>query len=60
MLKNVSLTDSDRILTACKALGLDTVIPVDPGAAMIKDIEQRGWFTNPLRPDHDEKLPPTR
>lgn len=57
MLKNISWTDADRVLIACRSLGLDTIIPIDPGAAMIKDIERRGWLLNPLRPDRDENSP---
>ena len=54
MLENLSPTDSDHILKACKAIGVDAIIVVDEGAAMLRDIEKRGWFINPLRPDHDD------
>jgi hypothetical protein len=54
MLEDLSLTDSDCILNACRSMGVDAIITVDPGAAMLRDIDQRGWFINPLRPDHIE------
>lgn len=54
MLEEIKRSDSDRVLHACKSLGLEVIIPVDPGAAMLDDIDRRGWFINPLRPDHDE------
>ena len=57
MLEELSYTDSDRILQACKSMGLDAIIPVDNAAAMLSDIDKRGWFINPLRPDHDEREP---
>jgi hypothetical protein len=53
MLEEISFTDSDQILKACKSMGLDAIVPVDDGAAMLNDIDKRGWFINPLRPDHD-------
>lgn len=53
MLEEIKKVDSDRVLQACKSMGLDVVIPVDPGAAMLDDIDRRGWFINPLRPDRD-------
>lgn len=54
MLEDLSLTDSESVLQACKSMGLDVSIPVDEAAGMLHDIEQRGWFINPLRPDHEE------
>jgi hypothetical protein len=54
MLEDLSRTDSDRVLLACKSMGVDTVIALDPGEAMLKDIDQRGWFINPLRSDGDQ------
>jgi hypothetical protein len=54
MLEEIKKPDSDRVLRACKSMGLDVVIPVDPAAAMLEDIDRRGWFINPLRPDRDE------
>ena len=50
MLGNLYWTDSDRVLKACRSMGLDTVIVVED-AAMQNDIAQRGWFINPLKPD---------
>ncbi len=50
MLENLDPTDSDHVLQACKAMGLDVVIIVDEGAAMLRDIEKRGWFINPVAP----------
>jgi hypothetical protein len=50
MLGNLNWTDSDRVLKACRSMGLDTVIVVED-AAMQNDIAQRGWFINPLKPD---------
>ena len=60
MLEELSPTDSEHVLKACKAMGLDAVIVVDVGAAMLRDIDQRGWFINPLRPDHEETPSPKR
>ncbi len=54
ILEDLSRTDSDRVLHACKSLGVDTIISIDPGDAMLKDIDQRGWFINPLRTDGDQ------
>jgi hypothetical protein len=54
MLEDLSLTDSESVLHACKSMGLDVIIPVDEAAGMLHDIEQRGWFINPLRPDREE------
>ena len=54
MLEEIKRSDSDLVLQACKSMGLDVVISVDPGAAMLDDIDRRGWFINPLRPDRDE------
>jgi hypothetical protein len=54
MLEYLSDTDSDHVLKACKSMGLDAIVTVDEGAAMLRDIDQRGWFINPLRPD-DQK-----
>ncbi len=51
MLENLNPTDSDRVLRACKSMGLDAIIVVDDAAAMNHDIAQRGWFVNPLKPD---------
>lgn len=58
MLEDLNWTDSDRVLRACRFMGVDTIIPIDEAAGMMKDINRRGWFINPLRPDHDEN-PPT-
>jgi hypothetical protein len=55
MLEYLSATDSDCVLTACKSMGVDAIITVDPGAAMLRDIDQRGWFVNPLRPDQNHE-----
>lgn len=52
MLEDLDQMDSDRVLHACKSMGLD--IMVDDAAVMLHDIAQRGWFINPLRPDRDE------
>ena len=57
MLEELSPADSDRVLHACKAMGLDVKIVVDVGAAMLRDIERRGWFINPFRADEDENTP---
>jgi hypothetical protein len=54
MLEDLSSTDSDRVLKACKSMGLRAIVTVDEGAAMLRDIEQRGWFINPLRADQNE------
>lgn len=54
MLEDLSLTDSESVLHACKSMGLDVIIPVDEAAGMLHDIEQRGWFINPLRSDREE------
>jgi hypothetical protein len=51
MLENLNATDSDRVLQACKSMGLDAIIVVDDAAAMNHDIEQHGWLINPLRRD---------
>lgn len=51
MLEYLSVADSDRVLKACKSMGLDAIIVVDPGAAMLRDIDRRGWFVNPLKHD---------
>lgn len=47
----IPYTDSEAVLNACRALGIDVYRPVDPAAAMLKDIEERGWWQNPLKPD---------
>jgi len=52
MLEYLSLADSDSVLKACKSMGVDAIIVVDPAAAMLHDIDQRGWLINPLKPDH--------
>ncbi len=57
MLEYLSNADSDRVLVACKSMGIDAIVVVDPGAAMLRDIDQRGWFINPLRPDHKPNEP---
>ena len=54
MLEDLNATDSEHILRACKEMGLNAVIVVDDGAAMLRDIEKRGWFINPLRRDDTE------
>lgn len=54
MLEDLNQTDSDRVIHACKSMGLDVIIPSDEAAVMRKDIDQRGWFINPLQPDRDE------
>lgn len=54
MLEDLDHTDSEHVLKACKAMGLDAVIVVDEGAAMLRDIDKRGWFINPFRSDRDE------
>jgi hypothetical protein len=54
MLEDLNSTDSDRVLKACKSMGVDAVIVVDDAAAMNKDIARRGWLINPLRPDRDD------
>jgi hypothetical protein len=59
MLENLNSTDSDRVLRACKSMGLDAIVVVDDAAAMNRDIDQRGWFINPLKPDQ-EQLPPSK
>lgn len=60
MLEDLNRMDSDRVLQACKSMGLDVTISVDPGAAMLNDIDRRGWFINPLRPDCDEESLPKK
>jgi hypothetical protein len=50
MLEDLNWTDSDRVLKACRSMGLDTVI-ITEDAVMQNDIAQRGWFVNPLKPD---------
>jgi hypothetical protein len=52
ILEEIDLQDSERILEACKAMGLDVTLPAsDPGAHMLRDIDQRGWWVNPLKSD---------
>ncbi len=51
LFENLSLTDAAQILEACKSLGVDTILPDMTGAAMLMDIEKRGWFINPFKPD---------
>ncbi len=51
MLEDISDEDSDRILNACKAMGYDVFID-QVGKAMLRDIEKRGWWVNPMRPDN--------
>ena len=60
MLEYLSATDSDRVLVACKSMGVDAIITVDPGAAMLGDIDHRGWFVNPLRVDQHPSEPEGR
>lgn len=59
MLENLNTDDEQRVLHACKALGVDAVITVDDAAAMNKDIQERGWFVNPWKAeegmDHSSK-----
>lgn len=50
MLEELSYTDSDRVLRACRAMGIDVIID-EVGDAMLKDIEKRGWWINPFRTD---------
>lgn len=52
MLQSIPVRDTGLVLQACKAMGWDAVVVVDPGAAMNHDIEQRGWFVNPWRKDN--------
>lgn len=49
MLENLTYTDSDRVLRACRSMGINVVI--DEADAMLKDIEKRGWWINPFRTD---------
>jgi hypothetical protein len=51
MLENLDPGHSDQILRACEAIGLDVVIGSDNSAAMNRDIAERGWLVNPLKPD---------
>ncbi len=52
ILEEIETRDAEHILKACKALGLDFELPLaDPGAHMLRDIEQRGWWVNPLKSD---------
>lgn len=51
MLENLDPGQSDEILKACRAMGLDVVIASDNSAAMNRDIAERGWLVNPLKPD---------
>lgn len=53
LLEDLSWTDSDRVLKACKSLGLDAIVSVDDAAPMLSDIAKRGWLVNPWRPDSD-------
>lgn len=55
MLEDLTHTDAERVLIACKSIGVDVVMPNPQGAAMLRDIDKRGWWINPLRPDHDGK-----
>jgi hypothetical protein len=57
MLEELTLADSDRVLKACKSMGLDSKIVIDESAAMLHDIDKRGWFVNPLKPDRDDSSP---
>lgn len=50
MLEELSYTDSDRVLRACRSMGFDVVID-ETADAMMKDIEKRGWWVNPFRTD---------
>ncbi len=50
MLENLSYTESDRVLRACRSMGLDVFID-ETADAMMKDIEKRGWWVNPFRTD---------
>ena len=54
ILDYVTYTDSERILNACKSMGIDTISKTDDAAAMLRDIDKRGWFVNPVRPDRPE------
>lgn len=54
ILDYVTYIDSERILNACKSMGIDTISKTDDAAAMLRDIDKRGWFVNPLRPDPAE------
>jgi len=60
LLEEISRKDSDRVLHACKTMGLDVFIPIDEGTAMLNDIEERGWFVNPWSPDHEDNPPPRK
>ncbi len=57
MLEDLNSEDSECVLRACKAMGLDAIMVVDDAAAMNQDIEQRGWFINPLKPDREASPP---
>ena len=50
LLENMSYTDSDRVLRACRSMGVDVVID-ETADVMLKDIEKRGWWINPFRTD---------
>jgi hypothetical protein len=54
MLENIGREDALQVLKACKALGMDVVLPDTSGDAMLRDIEKRGWWVNPLKPDRGE------
>ncbi len=47
ILETISFTASERILTSCKALGVDAVELHDEAAPMFRDIEENGWLVNP-------------
>lgn len=50
ILREITWTDADHILRACKSFGIDTLID-ETDAAMRRDIDKRGWWVNPLKPD---------
>ncbi|NYF78926.1 hypothetical protein [Granulicella arctica] len=56
ILKGLTWTDGDRILRACRSMGVDTIID-ETDAAMRRDIDRRGWWVNPLRPDSEQNHP---
>ncbi|MEZ2346636.1 hypothetical protein [Terriglobus sp. RCC_193] len=54
-LEGLTLIEADRILASCQGFGYDVFR--DETVPMLLDIEKRGWFVNPWRPDEVETHP---
>lgn len=55
VLEGLTLVEADQILTSCQRFGYDVFR--DESVPMLLDIEKRGWFVNPWRPDEAEAHP---